>query len=77
MLKYKIELYRKWKREEIERHRYKLAIKECRHTIREAGKQNEIMWLGDSKEIRKVSKNTSRRKNKTGKKKKTTARGKC
>lgn len=43
MLKYKIELYRKWKRGEIERNRYKLAIKERRHTIREAGKQNEIM----------------------------------
>jgi hypothetical protein len=31
------------KRGKIERNRYKLTIKECRHTIREARKQNEIM----------------------------------
>lgn len=41
--KYKIELYRKWKTGEIERSRYKLAIKRCRHTIREARKHSEIM----------------------------------
>lgn len=75
MLKYKTELYRKWKRGEIERKRYKLAIKECRHTIRETGKQNEIMQLGGSKEIRKVSKNTSRRKNKMEKEKKNNLQG--
>lgn len=42
-LKYKIELYRKWKRGEIKRNRYKLVVKKCRHTIREARKQSEIM----------------------------------
>lgn len=62
----KIELYRKLKRGKIERNRYKPVIKECRHTVREAKKQNEIIWLGDSKEI-KVSINTSKRKNKTEK----------
>jgi hypothetical protein len=69
VLKYKTELYRKWKRGEIERHRYKLAIKECRHTIRETGKQNEVMQLGGSKNIREFSKNTSRIKNKMEKEK--------
>lgn len=68
MPKYKIELYRRWKREEVERNRYQPTIKKYRHTIREARKQNEIMWLGDSKEIRNVSINTSKRKNKTERK---------
>lgn len=76
MLKYKPELYRKWKRGEIERKRYKLAIKECGHTIRETGKQNEIMQLGGSKEIRKFLKIHPEERTKWKKGKKKPARGK-